>query len=35
LIRMHADIDFEAMNLVEEKSQESKASKRSTRRTAK
>jgi DNA-binding GntR family transcriptional regulator len=35
LIRMHADIDFEAMNLVEEKSQESKANKRSTRRTAK
>ena len=35
LIRMHADIDFEAMNLVEEKSPESKVKKPSTRRTAK
>ena len=35
LIRMHADIDFEAMNLVEEKSPESKVKKPSTRRTTK
>jgi DNA-binding GntR family transcriptional regulator len=35
LIRMHADIDFEAMNLVEEKSPETKVKKPSTRRTTK
>jgi hypothetical protein len=32
---MHADIDFEAMNLVEEKSPETKVKKPSTRRTTK
>lgn len=35
LIRMHADIDFEAMNLVEEKTPELKAKKPPIRRTTK
>jgi DNA-binding GntR family transcriptional regulator len=35
LIRMHADIDFEAMNLVEENTLETKSKKPSTRRTVK